>query len=301
MAKKNLPAIPHLLGQIDYSGVTNLEPDGDTVHLLNPVLISGSQKIKPNNGQLAVWVTGQTKPKIIKLKKRKDGTLYVPIRFEGIDAPEEHYRATPFTSADKKTKYPLNPAIPHPNLSQPRWKPATVYVLKVLEKAGWALVMLDREVTDKYSRVLGYVYASDSVGTQGQFISLKLVEKGLAFPFLFESSGELIPTFLAAAAKARAGKLGVWKHYSDAPLSYKDTYPKPAHYTDPEPAQQAAGELNLPMVFRRIVDAQQLSGLPLKKALQKYDAIDYETGNLVPGDQYQSIPIASRIWAPHSY
>jgi hypothetical protein len=55
------------------------------------------------------------------------------------------------------------------------------------------------------------------------------------------------------------------------------------------------------MVFRRVVDSAQLAGLSLAGALRKYDAIDYPSGNLVPGDQFQVIPIERRIWAPHQY
>ncbi len=63
----------------------------------------------------------------------------------------------------------------------------------------------------------------------------------------------------------------------------------------------AAASLNLPMVFRRVVDARQLSGLSLAEALKKYDAIDFKTGDLVTGDRYTEIPIDKRIWTPHKY
>jgi len=162
-------------------------------------------------------------------------------------------------------------------------------------------VTLDREVTDRYGRVLGYVYASDGKGRRGRFMSLELVKRGLAFPFLFESAGDFIPMFLNAANHARAASKGVWQHYVDRPLTYRNTYPRPARYIQAEPATQANGRLNLPVVFRRIVDAEQLKGLSLADALRKYDAIDYGTGVLVPGDRYHLIPIERRIWAPHRY
>ena len=102
-------------------------------------------------------------------------------------------------------------------------------------------MLLDREVTDRYGRVLGYVYTSDSSGAKGTFVSLQLVAKGLAFPFLFESSGDMIPQFLEAAGKARAAGFGVWAHYQDAPpLPYSAGFPRRKRYTDEEPAAQAA-------------------------------------------------------------
>jgi hypothetical protein len=197
--------------------------------------------------------------------------------------------------------FPLNPVVKHEQRSQSHWSPATAYALKTLEKAGWALVMLDREVTDKYSRVLGYVYESDAGGAKGSFVSLELAKRGLAFPFLFESANSLIPTFLAAAAKAKQQNLGVWKNYRSKPLTYAQTYSAPKRHTDPEPPAQLNGPLNFPVVFRRVVDSHQLSGLSLKLALQKYDAMDYETGQLVSGDKYHTIPVERLIWAPHAF
>jgi endonuclease YncB( thermonuclease family) len=293
--------LPHLLGQVSYQGPHRFRPDGDTIHLREPVLLVDGKAQRPRNACFEVWMPGKTKAHRIQIKGGVNP--YVPIRFEGLDAPEEHYQATAFKlkKGGKVLNFPIDPA-KHEERSQPLWKPATEYVLKALQqKGGWALIALDREVVDKYGRVLGYVYTSDRKGKRGTFVSLELVRRGLAFPFLFESAGDSIPVFLAAANKARRKGLGVWRHYVDAHLSYAETYDSPQRYTDPEPPGQASASLNLPMVFRRIVDAFQLQGLTLSEALRKYDAIDYETGDLVPGDRYTEIPIESRIWAPHAY
>lgn len=294
--------VPHLLGRISYPQNTRLRPDGDTVHLLDPVLLVNGQAIQPQNGTLTVPVTGQLKPKIIRLKG-KPGSYYAPVRFEGIDAPEQHYEPTPFDLKirGKVRKFPLAPGVKHEERSQPQWTPGTAYAVSLLEATGWAVVMLDREVSDKYSRVLGYVYASDPQGARGTFVSLELVKRGLAFPFLFESSGSFIPTFLSAAASAKQNRLGIWKRYQHKPLNYPVTFPAPANYTDPEPPEQFNAKLNLPVVFRRIVDAKQLQYLTLKLALQKYDAMDFTTGTIVPGDQYHTISIENLIWAPHRF
>lgn len=292
--------LPHLLGRVDYSGAHNFDPDGDTVHLRRPVLLVNGKAIQPQNGRFKVWMPGNEKPRFIALKGK--ASPYVPIRLEGIDAPEEHYRSTPFTleKNGKKTKIPYNPAHAHDERSAPRWKPATDHLIGTLQKAGWALVALDREVTDKYGRVLGYVYASTKKGAKGAFVSLDLVKRGLAFPFLFESAGaSRIRTFLKASESARKAKKGVWKKYVEAPLPYSKTFPRPERYTSPEPAAQANAPLNMPMVFRRVVDAWQLKGLSLKDALRKYDAIDFLTGDIVPGDRFREIPVGRRIWAPH--
>jgi endonuclease YncB( thermonuclease family) len=294
--------LPHLLGQVNYHNSHRWRPDGDTIHLINPVLLVNGQAQAPKNGQLQVWVTGATKPRTIHLKG-KPGDYYATVRFEGLDAPEEHYRATPFDLKlnGKTTSYGMNAAIPHDERSQPRWSPATQYAVGTLEKAGWALLELDHEVLDSHQRVLGYVYESNRTGKKKAFITLELLRQGFAYPFVFESAHDHIAEFLKAAVQARNKGLGVWKHYHAAPLPFADSFPSPKAYTTPEPASQSSQSLNLPVVFRRVVDCHQLKGLSMKTALRKYDVINYETGDMLPGDQYRKIPFDRLIWAPHTY
>ncbi len=294
---------PHLLGIVDYTVKNRFRPDCDTCHLLNPVLLESGKVIKPKNGKLEVWMPGSKRPTTITLKALKDGTPYITIRFEGADGPEEHYRAMFFTikKDKKKITYSIDKNKKLEERSQPMWKPGTDFALSTLQKAKYALIELDSEVIDSHKRVLGYVYSSDSQGRKKTFVTLELIKRGLAFPFVFESAKDYIETLLKAAENARKNRLGVWKHYKDKPMTYKETYQAPKHHTDPEPKKQASAALNFPMVFRRIVDSYQLKGLSLKEALQKYDVIDYETGKLVTGDKYDQIPIEHRIWAPHTY
>ena len=65
--------------------------------------------------------------------------------------------------------------------------------------------------------------------------------------------------------------------------------------------QHAGGSEGAERLFRRVIDAYQLKGLSLALALQKYDAMNYLTGDVVPGDQYAKIPIEALIWAPHRF
>ena len=60
--------VPHLLGQVSYQGEKKLEPDGDTIHLRNPVLLQDGKAIPPENGQFQVWVTGHAKPRLLPLQ-----------------------------------------------------------------------------------------------------------------------------------------------------------------------------------------------------------------------------------------
>jgi endonuclease YncB( thermonuclease family) len=294
--------IPHLLGVVDYSKSKTLKPDGDTIHLFDPLLLVNNQVIQPKEGMFFVWVTGALKPKIIEVKSSL-GRNYVTVRLEGIDAPEEHYRATPFKvkTKGKVFAYELNPKVTHEDRSQPLWKPATDHLVNTLQAAGHALVLLDREAVDIHGRALGYVYASNAFGEKRDFISLDLVKRGLAFPFMFESGGDLIPQFLDAAKTAKATNLGIWKNYSHKALAVTSSYAAPKHWSDEEPAAQQKGKLNLPCVFRRIVDSHQLVGLKREVALRKYDAMNFRTGDVLPGDQYDEIPVEDLIWAPHSF
>ncbi len=293
--------VPHLLGVVDYSKSTTLKPDGDTIHLFDPLLLANNQVHHPKEGMFFVWVTGSTKPRVLEVKA-SGGRSYVSVRLEGIDAPEEHYRSAAFSTKvnGKKVDYHLDGKAGE-DRSQPMWKPATEHLVNTLQAAGHTLVLLDREVVDSHGRALGYVYASNAIGERGDFVSLDLVKRGLAFPFVFESANDMIPSFLDAAKSAKAQGLGVWKNYEHKPLTYKSSYPAPKHWNDEETAAQQKGKLNLPVVFRRVVDAHQLDGLNRDVALRKYDAMNYRTGDVLPGDKYHEIPVEDLIWAPHSF
>lgn len=287
---------PHLLGTVTYQDKNTYKPDGDTIHLRNPKLIDAAGVHNLVDGKLEVWMPGRKKPRILTVSKSHQA---LTIRLAGFDSPEEHYMSMPFESGGKK--YGLNTAHQHENRCQPLWEPATDFMINTLEKDKWALIEIDPDVTDSHGRVLGYVYRSTSKGEKGTNLSVQSVRKGLSFPFVFETARDHIEDFLEAGAAARKAKRGVWKHYQDKPLPYSQTYEPPKHHTDDEPNAQQSKALNLPVVFRRVVDVHQLKGLSLKTALQKYDCIDYETGELVTGDKFRKIPIDNRIWAPHRY
>ncbi len=284
---------PHLWGRLDYSSLNRLMPDGDTIHLRDPVLVMNGRVAKPDSGVLEVAMPGRARPHLLEV--RGDPPSYLPIRLSGIDAPESHYVAN--TRPD-----PTLPAYPvresrHKSVCQPHHAPALEYILRVAARWPRVIVELDREVLDKRERVLGFLYASDERAEKRTFISLELVRRGLAFPFVFESVGDYRPRLLAAGAKAKNERLGVWKHYVDAPLAYT----KSAWGAVDTRAGNVVpkGALNHPMIFRRVVEAGQLQGFELRKALRKYDVFHSETGDIFPGDQYGRVPVEARVWAPH--
>ena len=294
--------VPHLLGVVDYSKSKTLKPDGKTIHLFDPLLLANGQVHHPKEGMFFVWVTGASKPKVIEIKA-SGGRNYATVRLEGIDAPEVHYRSHAFNTAvkGKKVDFPVDSKSGNDERSQPLWKPATEHLVNTLQASGHTLVLLDREVVDHQGRAMGYVFTSNAIAEKGPSVTLELVKRGLVFPFPFESAGDMIAPLLDAAKSAKAQGLGVWKNYEHKPLTFKSSYSAPKHWVDEESAAQQKGKLNLPCVFRRIIDAHQLVGLNRDAALRKFDAMNYRTGDVLPGDKYHEIPVEDLIWAPHSF
>ena len=64
----------------------------------------------------------------------------------------------------------------------------------------------DRELTDKFGRVLAYVYRDHD----GLFVNLDMVEGGFATPLIIEPNHAHATEILDAAARAKAAKLGAW-------------------------------------------------------------------------------------------
>jgi len=252
-----------------------LRPDGDTIHVRNPVVVMLGKVIRPEDGKLEVSMPGRAKPHVLEL--RGDPPNYLPIRLSGLDAPER--RCVASTRPD--------PTIPawgpragrHRTVCQPHHEPSLTHILRVAARWPKVLVELDREVIDHRERVLGLLYASDEMAERRTFISLELVRKGLAFP------------------SARRERLGVWRHYVDAPLAYGKSAWGVVDMR--ETGVVPRGTLNHPMIFRRVVEAGQLRGFELRRALRKYDVFDSESGDLVPGDEYRRVHVDRRVWAPH--
>ncbi len=78
---------------MEYSSAHRFAPDGDTAHLLRPVLLVNGVATPPVEGRFEVWVTGATKARVVEVKQTAQSVPYVTVRLEGIDAPEEHYEA----------------------------------------------------------------------------------------------------------------------------------------------------------------------------------------------------------------
>jgi endonuclease YncB( thermonuclease family) len=291
---------PHLFGTVEYRASDRLRPDGDTIHLRDPALLLGGRRTRPEAGALEVWMPGHARPRLLELKGGDADTGdagQLTIRLSGIDAPESHYIAS-------TRPEPTAPALEmrkerHKIVCQPHARAPVGYLMRAIARArGRVVIEIDRDVADAHGRVLGFVWSANEAAEKKTFLTLELVRRGLAFPFVFESAADHRPRLLEAGARAKREKRGVWNSYVDKPLAYE----RAAHLAADVATRkrgEAGGELNLPVVFRRVVECAQLKGLRLEKALRKYDVFDDVNGDLVPGDEYRRIAVERRVWAPH--
>ncbi|NUP10738.1 MAG: hypothetical protein HOW73_32235 [Polyangiaceae bacterium] len=292
MKHKNWFPTPHLWGRLEYAPDELLRPDGDTIHLRDVMLLHGGRRFRPAAGALEVTMPGHTRPRTLLFRGTE--RPYLPIRLSGLDAPEAHYVASVRPNPDGPT-YRIREGR-HVQVCQPYHQPAFQYIRRVEARSRYLLIEIDRDVTDRRGRVLGFVFASDEHANKKIFVSLELVRRGLAFPYVFESAADYRPRLLAAGATARRERQGVWARYSDAPMAYRDAaWAVLAAKNGVVPK----GRLNHPMIFRRVVEAGQLHGFDLNAALRKYDVIDDATGDLFPGHRYERVPVERRVWAPH--
>ncbi len=289
---------PHLFGTVDYAGAKRLRPDGDTFHLRDPVLLLAGRTYKPSRGAIEVLMPGQTRPRRLELTDADPP--YLTIRLSGLDAPEAHYVA-PVRPEPSQPAYVPRPG-KHAEVCQPGWRHAARFLLGTLGRAVHALVEIDRDVVDQRGRVLGFVYTANAAAEKKRFLSLELLRRGLAFPFVFESAADHRKRFLAAGAAARRERLGVWRRYRDRALDYDDAAhdtPSPYDFMGDDGGGEPSAWVNHPMIFRRVVEAGQLRGVRLAKALRKYDVFDDESGRIVTGDRYEEIAVERRVWARH--
>ena len=119
-----------------------------------------------------------------------------PVRLLGIDTPEAE-------DSERDRFYRNRFEIPPPTLRTVA-RQATDFVIQHSRNRTVSLTF-DRERKDTHGRTLAYVYLPD-----GRLLNQLLVEEGLAAVFL-RSEFKLKDQFLAAEAKARNHKRGLWR------------------------------------------------------------------------------------------
>ncbi|GGP05049.1 hypothetical protein GCM10010992_19700 [Cloacibacterium rupense] len=120
----------------------------------------------------------------VKIKKFEE----IKIRLIGIDAPESRN-----VGIKVRKEY--------------FGKEAKFFVTNLLKNKKVKLTF-DVQKTDRYGRVLAYVYLENGV-----FLNQYLVEKGIAVVSTFPPNVKFVEVFIKAEKLARNNRLGLWKDY----------------------------------------------------------------------------------------
>jgi endonuclease YncB( thermonuclease family) len=227
------------------------ESDADTSHVV--VDVDGF-KFRPNAGaplkvthvfdDAHVKGTGST-PAV------KKGA--VTVRWQGIDAPELHYRPTFPQKLPQAQRDAFNQK--NGNFRQLYGEGATLALAAFLKAEGQnplrvivrTAVDAPGDVFDTYGRLIGDVIVTR--GPKEVNVNQWLVEHGWVFPTYYDSmSASEIEHLDNLTATAKQNKLGIWKHASQD-ASHFDPALKFRSYGAEEPD---SGPVIMPKVFRRL-------------------------------------------------
>jgi len=235
----------------------NGESDGDTAKV---VVGAGAFRFraKPNGKWKVTHAFDHAVVKrSLKSKSRKaaiNARHQVTVRWQGIDAPELHYRPTP-----EKLTARQNAALKkvNGNFRQLLGESATVALARYLTKLGKNPIPVivrtavdePSDVFDMYGRLIGDLY----VTVKGKEVDLNhwMLQQGWAFPTLYASmSPDEIKDVLALAGRAKARKAGLWKYASSALKGFnaKLLFVK----SGPFDAAKDVGPVIMPKQFRRL-------------------------------------------------
>ncbi len=156
------------------------------VALLLTVQLCACQQVEAVSGQVTWVYDGDT------IEVENNGR----IRLLGIDCPE-------MEASDRDRFYQYQLKI-KPSILRDVAQQATDFVIRHSRNQIVSL-KLDRERTDPYGRTLAYVYLPD-----GRLLNQLLLEEGLAAVFR-RADFELKDQFMAAEARARNNKRGLWR------------------------------------------------------------------------------------------
>jgi len=160
-----------------------------TLSILSPLFLGQSHADQKRDVVLRV-VDGDTLT--IEHKGRKEN-----LRLIGIDTPESRINKKAKKDAER-TKEDIKTIT---RLGQE----AARYV-KGLVKPGDAVVIeFDKQIRDKYGRLLGYVYL-----TNGKMLNEEIVKAGYANPMTFPPNIKYQERFLKAYREARDNNRGLW-------------------------------------------------------------------------------------------
>ncbi len=226
------------------------ESDADTSHV---VVDADGFKFRPNAGApfavTHVFDTAQVKGTGTEPAVKKGA---VTVRWQGIDAPELHYRPTYPQKLGAAAKAAFNEK--NGNFRQHYGEGATVALASFLKAQGQnplrvivrTAVEAPNDVFDTYGRLIDDII----VVKGGSEINVNqwLVGQGWAFPTYYDSmSAAEIEQLDKLAAKAKETKAGIWKHASQSVGPFDPTLKFVNHGAE----ANDPGAVIMPKVFRR--------------------------------------------------
>lgn len=182
----------------------------------------------------------------------------VTIRFQGIDAPELHYRPSALLKTSEQTKKQHKLYLKwNLDYRQHYGETATVALRDLLLTAGQnplpcrAVTSVDSpdDVFDTYGRFVGDVL----VTINGTEVNLNrwVLSNGWAVPTFYSSmSADEILVLTQIGAEARAAKRGIWKDYSKKIVPFEWDLEFRGKGADPDPDADR-GRVMIPKLFRR--------------------------------------------------
>ena len=189
-----------------------------------------------------------------------DNKNRITIRFQGIDATELHFRASPVSKTQKDQMTPAQLAKLkqlNKNYRQLFGETAAVKLHDFLAKTGQTqipctvttVVSSPNEVFDTFGRLVADIL----VKINGNEVNLNqwLVEQGWALPTFYASmSNDEIQALQTATATGRKKKNRVFKHLQKVVGQFDDTLVFPGKGASFDPAKDV-GDVLMPKLFRR--------------------------------------------------
>lgn len=105
---------------------------------------------------------------------------------------------------------------------------------KMLVEARQVVLELDVSETDKYGRLLRYVWVRD--GDAWTFVNLELLRRGFAQVVTYPPDVKYVELYLEAQREAREAERGLWSADAPAPLATPDAETTPAVSSGCDPA-----------------------------------------------------------------
>jgi len=234
------------------------ESDGDTTKVLVERIAYAANEDPASAALTTVFDGAKVRGRVTKAVIDQKGRI--TIRWQGMDAPELHYRAQaevpkgdPMANVKKAAFRAVNK-----NYRQHLGETATVKLHEKMQSlAGGAdaipcrvttYVTTPNQVFDTYGRFVGDVVVADGAGSDVN-LNLWMLENGWAFPTFYASMRETeINACLVAIKQAKGG--GVWRHCSQdiSTFDWNLVYDKL-----PFDAKVDAGPVLMPKVYRRQV------------------------------------------------